>query len=173
MHSQIDKCCTGWMYTSIFNAYSHYVFILYKLHWLMQVYLPLSSKSEIIMQHSASIVKTVGTRCVPCFALLRSPPRPRPLPLGAPASTGLAIFTVDVEAFLDVLLVAPAKKESLWSELVRQSCKSYFELMLSWLLISGLAEATNWNRDTPFSLSVCVCDNFIRLKVEKGKEKWT
>lgn len=74
----------------------------------MQVYLPLSSKSEIIMQHKASILKTVGTRCVPCFALLRSPPRPRPLPLGAPASAGLAIFTVDVEAFLDVLLVVAA-----------------------------------------------------------------
>lgn len=69
------------------------------------------------MQHSASIVKTVGTRCVPCFALLRSPPRPLPLPLGAPASAGLAIFTVDVEAFLDVLLVvaaAAAAKRRVW-----------------------------------------------------------
>lgn len=112
----------------------------------MQVYLPLSNKSEIIRQHSASILKTDdGIRCEqPCFALpAPAPARPRPGPRAAPASAELAIFIFFYSSCCCSRFCCC--KEEFHKKWV------IFRVDAAIMIIDKRPgrSATNWNRDTP------------------------
>lgn len=143
----------------------------------MQVYLPLSNKSEIIRQHSASILKTdEGVRCeLPCFALpAPAPARPRPGPREASASAELAIFIFFYCCCSRFCCCKEEfqKKWVLWPKL-----QVIFRVDAAIMIIDKRPgrSTTNWNRDTPHAgvrVCMCVCDNFIRERLGWWESVW-